>query len=277
MVRDKKRVVLTVTLALLVGLGHVATAAVTVPSFVRVYGAGIERGIARLVCEQRASESSLRVRAVVLDLGEPASGRDVLLAPAHGLPRETGRIKSDCRIDGIGGPPVGIAEFWLPEARNTGLGSDWIVLASRSALKEPVGRIRAGIVSETLLEQLVVDEWRVEIMLFTPAADQRDCRILGLLERRIFSHSCPGWAGLSGSPIVIGVDGEPVLIGIHVGNMIRPFENRGSSFRGVSLAIHDAIAAAIEQAAVHVRRHSAENAVDRPLHSIRPLYPRGHR
>lgn len=269
MICDTKRLALTVALAFLAGLGHVATAAVSVPSFVRVDGAGIERGIARLICEKPASDSSLRVRAVVLDLGVFSADRDILLAPAHGLPRDAGRIKNDCRIDGAGGPPVAIAEFWLPQARNAGLGSDWIVLMSRSALKGPVGRLRVGVVSDALLERLIEDEWPVEVMLFTPLADQRDCRILGLLEPRIFSHSCPGWAGLSGSPILLGVDGEPVLIGVHVGNMIRPFDKRGSSFRGVSLAVDDAMAAAIERAAVHARgRDAGSNAGDHPVDPV---------
>jgi hypothetical protein len=255
MAGDTRAVVLTITLLLLAGLSHVAAAAVTGPSFGKVYGAGIERGIARIVCERRSPESWVRVRAVVLDLGESSPKHDVLLAPAHGLPEDTSRIKKDCRVSGAHGSPVRIADFWLSKTRNAGLEDDWVVIMTRSALTGPVGRLRAGVVSQSVLERLLVDKRPVEVMLATSAVDQRNCRIVELLERRVFSHSCRGWVGLSGSPILIGVNDEPVVIGIQLGQIMRPLDMRGSLFLGVGLAINDATAAAIQQAAARARGH----------------------
>jgi hypothetical protein len=60
-------------------------------------------------------------------------------------------------------------------------------------------------------------------------------------------------AGLSGSPILIGVNGEPVVIGIGVAKTMRPLDVQGALFLGVGLAINDTIAAAIEQAAARAR------------------------
>jgi hypothetical protein len=249
---DIRAVVLTVALFVLAGASRTVASELAVTSFGSVDAAGIERGIARVVCARRASKSWVRVRAVVLDVGESDPKRDVL-APAHGLPEDIARIKKDCRISGAHGPPVRIAEYWLPETRNAALGNDWLVLMTRSALKGPAGRLRAGVVSQSLLEQLLVRETPVAVMLLGSARDQRSCRILDLLEPRIFSHSCPGWAGLSGSPILIGVNGEPVVIGIGVAKTMRPLDVQGALFLGVGLAINDTIAAAIEQAAARAR------------------------
>lgn len=62
------------------GVGERAVAAMPMPSFINVEGVGIERGIAGVVCERGRAERAVRVRAVVLDLGDRTPRRDVLLA-----------------------------------------------------------------------------------------------------------------------------------------------------------------------------------------------------
>jgi hypothetical protein len=240
--------ILTAALVFFLKLSDVGAAAVTVPSLAGFGGTGIERGTVRVVCELN-SQLSVRVRAVVLDVGEPAPKHDVLLAPAHGFPQDSSRIKKNCRIFGTRGPPGRIAEFWLSDSRNTSMGQDWVVLMTRSALSGSVGRLRAGVISQSSLERLAADEKAVAVMLSSSVADQRDCRILELLEPRVFSHSCPGWAGLSGAPIVIALDSEPVVIGFDIASAMRPQESRGPLFLGVGLVINDTVVEAIRQAA----------------------------
>ncbi len=246
-----------VALALGATCGESAAAALTAKSFIAMAGAGAERGVARIVCELRSADRTVRVRAAVLDLGEAAAGHDVLLAPAHGLPRERARINDDCRVTGTLDSPVGIVEFWLPEARHGGLRDDWVVLMTRTRLAAEVGRLRAGVASGRLLEQLHREAWPVALMAATPAADRRDCRILDVLGERVFSHSCSGWAGLSGAPILVGVDGEPVMIALHVAHVLPPVEAAGSPFRGIGLAIDEEIAAAIEEATMRAQAAAA--------------------
>jgi len=123
------------------------------------------------------------------------------------------------------------------------------VLVTRSGLRESVGRLRAGAMSQEVLERLIEEKKPVAVMLATAAADQHDCRILDLKELPVFSHSCRSWAGLSGSPIVVGLDGEPVVIGMNIAMTMRPLDMRGPLFLGVGLAIDNAIAGAIREAA----------------------------
>lgn len=236
------------------GLSDNAQAAVTAPALTQIDGAGIERGIAHVVCQRQGSELATRVRAVVLDLGETEPAHDVLLAPAHALPQDTKRIKDDCRVYGGQRSPEKIAEFWLPEYPLAGTNNDWVILMTRSQLDGPVGRLRAGHVSQRELATLIAEEKPIGVMLLRQESDQRDCRILELLRQRmVFSHSCPAWAGLSGSPIIIGIDNEPVVIGIQIASSMRPTHLGGPLFHGIGLSIDNAITEAIRQAAASAR------------------------
>jgi hypothetical protein len=121
---------------------------------------------------------------------------------------------------------------------------------SRSKFHGSVGRLRVGQVSQSLLEQLIIEEKPIGVMLLTEAADQHNCQLMELLQRRVFSHSCAAWPGLSGSPIVVSLDGKPVVIGIQLASKIRPTtQHRGPLFSGVGMAIDNTVASAIRQAA----------------------------
>lgn len=144
------------------------------------------------------------------------------------------------------------------------MGSDWVVLTTRSKLTDPVGRIRVGMVSQSVLEELIEDQNQVAVMLARSSADQRNCRILGLLDLSVFYHSCGGWAGLSGSPIIIGLDGAPVVIGITIAKIMRPPDTRGPLFLGVARAIDDTITTAIAQAADYARGHRTRSSRAEP-------------
>lgn len=243
-------VVSIAALAFVPTLGDIAEAAESVPLRAPLGGDGIERGIARVICARRGSEAAVRVRAVVIDLSESEPKHDVLLAPAHGLPQDTERIKRDCRVYGGQQSPARIAAYWLSEDQEPGTDHDWVVLMTRSPLPDSIGRLRVGQVSESDWAQLVTDETPVDVMLFSAELDQSDCQVLELLPRRgVFSHSCAGWAGLSGAPIVLSVDGSPVVIGIQIASTVRPSGVGGPLFIGVGLPIDDSIANAIRRAA----------------------------
>lgn len=90
----------------------------------------------------------------------------------------------------------------------------------------------------------------VRLVLRYASAAQSDCR----LEQRasapwpLVPHSCQGYAGMSGSPLVVGVEGEPVVIGVHLGSLLE-FDGSTLDFVRVGRALDAEIGAAIAAAA----------------------------
>lgn len=251
---------LTIAAWCLAGAGGIAsdTAAAAEP-IETIEGVGISRGIARLICIERESGGSIRTRAIILDVGNSQPARDVLLAPAHGIPVDPDRIRQDCSVVGAGGSQLPIVELWLSGDRHELYAGDWVVLTVGAAVSGDVHRMKFAMLAQSALRDLAVDEAPVALMLYSPSVDQH-CRILdeGLGDRRqmtagLFIHSCRSWRGVSGAPIVIGVDGEPVVIGIHIAHF-EHVRGRGNELaRGIGRIIDADIEAAINAAAARAR------------------------
>ena len=236
---------------LMLAAGGAAAASLSKPPMDAFAGAGLERGVTRLACERSDLDVVARVRAIVLDVGQSMPQREVLLAPAHVLPRDAASIAEECRIFGVAEQSSTIARFWLSPTGNRRRGADWVVIVTEAAFDEPVRRLQVATLSQQVLEALPAREVPLDVMLMSESADQQDCRILEFLEPRVFAHSCPGWAGLSGAPILLGHEGQPKVIGLQIARTMRRPDRRGALFNGVGFAIDVAVAAAIRQAAAY--------------------------
>jgi hypothetical protein len=257
-------------MALALASGGHALGSLTVPSLEVLEaqtGTGTERGIVRIRCSELHEGYWRLTRGIVVDLGDATLRHDVVLAPAHGLPADPERIEKNCRISNANGASVKIARFWFSAGRGEGLDAaggmadDWAVLLTASPLPGDVGRLRTAIFAPEPLQTLVDREATVAVMLSKAAADQTGCRLLERLEPEVFLHSCRSWRGLSGAPILIGVDGEPVVVGINIAHMVRPVEVSGPLFLGVGVAIDEEIEATIRKAADRARADDAGRPV----------------
>ena len=244
-------------------VGQIVYGADVTGSAVHAGAAGLERGIARVICAKADSSYSVRSRALIVDTGESTPAVEVMLAPAHVLPRDPQRIKPDCRIARVVGSAAKIAEFWLPDDRDTA-GGDWAVLLTDQAFNSDIGRLRTGVVAQEVLERLLAEGVPMHLVLYQPQADLHGCKLIdasrsGLtqLQHGVFSHSCRTWPGTSGAPLVVGLGGEPVVIGMNIGQSLRPSRFSGPSFYGVGQAIHAEIAATIELAVERARAVTA--------------------
>lgn len=222
-------------------------------------GVGIERGVTRLRCPSQHGNAWLRTRAIIVDTGTDAA-REVLLAPAHGLPAGAEAITKRCLVESGLGSTGRIAEVWLPERRDEAGSGDWAVLITRARFRGEIHRLRVGMVSAPSLAKLIADEAPISLMMHSLVADQNHCRILGagLRSRRqsasgVFLHSCRTWPGVSGAPIVARFDGRPVVIGFNSGRLIRPLDHEGPLYLGVGRVIDAEIASAIRRATKRAR------------------------
>lgn len=249
---------LTIAVWCLAVAGSMAThTAVALEPIDTIAGVGIGRGIARLIC--RESGGFIRTRAIILDVGNSQRARDVLLAPAHGIPVDPDRIRRDCSVAGAGGTQLQIVDLWLSSDRHELYAGDWVVLTIAAIVSDDIHRMKFAMFAQSDLQELAVDQAPVALMLYSPTVDQH-CRILneGLGDRRqmaagFFIHSCRSWRGVSGAPIIIGVDGEPVLIGIHIAHF-EHVRGRGNELaRGIGRTIDVEIESAINAAAARAR------------------------
>jgi hypothetical protein len=188
-------------------------------------------------------------RGAVLDVEAGRSG-DVLLTTAHGLPRAEGVVLRECRVMARG-KAYPIRAVW--RSSGTEPADDWAVLVSRR-LAGDVQRLRPGEVTPEWLEPLAARGAPVRVVLRYAGAAQSDCRF----EQRVLApwplvpHSCVGYAGMSGSPLVVGVSGEALVIGLHVGSMLE-FDGTKLDFVSVGRAIDAELSAAIGAAAARAR------------------------
>jgi hypothetical protein len=220
-----------------------------------VSGSGIERGVARLVCRGTAPRVWRQSRAFVVDTraAGPRSG-DLLLAAAHALPSDPGRISRDCTVHGVNGPPAAIVDAWRPEPPRS-LSDDWAILMTAEPLAGDVGRLRMVVLESEVLEALATDAAAIKLLLYADRSGLGDCNLLARpwvradeLGDGIFAHSCRSRPGLSGSPIVVRIAGEPVAIGINLGYRLRPPQLEGPLFYGIGRAFDAEIAATIDRA-----------------------------
>ena len=217
-------------------------------------GQGIERGIARLMCRGEASNQWHRSRVFVVDTGVVSPHRELLLAAAHGLPRDPARVAQDCEVYGVHGRPARVVEV----RRHRGAMSasdDWAILMTHAPLEGDVGRLRVAALAPEVLVELSQAGAPIKMLLYSDRTGLGDCALLGApwiraqeLDRGLFAHSCRSQPGLSGSPIVAGMNGEPVAIGLNIGYRMRPSQVAGPLFYGIGRAFDEEIAAAIREA-----------------------------
>jgi hypothetical protein len=210
-------------------------------------GEGAERGVAVVRCAVDGGNYWLS-RGAVLEVGAGRGG-DVLLTTGHGLPRDEAVVVRECRVVAHG-KVYPLRGVW----RSSGAGpaDDWAVLVSRR-LAGDLERLRPGRVGPDWLATMAARGAPVRVVLRYAGVSQSDCR----LELRLSApwplvpHSCLGYAGMSGSPLVVGVDGEILVIGLHVGTMLE-FDGKRLDFvsvgRALDAEIGTAIAAAVARA-----------------------------
>lgn len=254
------RVATVVGLALLGQVRAEAGMDVTVPWIVG--GTGIERGVAQIRCGTDVPHLVKLSRGAVLNLGGEAK-RDVILASAHGLSETSRGILDSCRVLGAHAFPYRVANVWRSPKAGEGIADDWAVLLVEGRLAGDVGRLTPARVSGDEWVQLAGGAATLRVLLRQADPHEGDCRLRQLtmpydyLPTELLVYFCGATtraAGLSGSPLLIGVEGQPFVIGVHLGWGLQTFD--GARLHAVSLGrpIDGDIAAAIAAAAGEARR-----------------------
>jgi hypothetical protein len=204
-------------------------------------------------------------RGAVLELDADAK-RDLVFTTAHGLPESRGAVLDECRVLGVHGQPYRIARVWRSAGAGLGdIADDWAVLLVKGRLEGEVGRLTAGKVTADELTHLADGQATVRLLLRQADPRDGDCHLRHLaapyedLPTDLLIYSCgraimAGAPGLSGSPLLVGVEGRPFVIGVHVGWGLQILDD--GRFHAVSLGrpIDGEIAAAIAAAAEEARR-----------------------
>ncbi len=143
------------------------------------------------------------------------------------------------------------------------MADDWAVLLVHGRLEGDVGRLPPA--------KVTGDEWAVlangaaTVRVLLRQADPRegDCRLRQLmapyeyLPTELLVYFCSATArapGLSGSPLLIGVEGRPFVIGVHLGWGLQMFDDGRLHAVSLGRPIDGEIAAAIAAAAEDARR-----------------------
>ncbi len=254
--RESRKICLAVFLAALIAQSERVDGADVTASLDIIGGAGLERGVTRVLCARENSSGFVRTRAIILNVSQSDLAHDVLLAPSHGLPSDLEVIKKDCNVVGASGAAERIVDIWLPEDRGDVGAADWAVLMTGRPIQGEISRLSAGVLAPDTLQRLVTDEAAITLMMHSVSADQDDCTMLNVgrqsklrLQSGLFLHSCQTWAGVSGAPIVAGVNGEPVVIGFNIASQLRPQSYEGPLYLGLARVIDEQIASAIKRAA----------------------------
>jgi len=253
------RVAAIVGLALVGQLRAEAGMDVTVPWLVG--GTGVERGVVQILCATDAPNVVRLSRGAVLQIGGDAK-RDVVLAAAHGLPDSSRAVLGACRVLGAHAFPYQIAKVWRSAKAGEGVADDWAVLLVQERLAGDVGRLTPARVSGDEWMQLAGGAAPVRVLLRQADPHEGDCHLRQLtvpyeyLPTELLVYFCGATtraAGLSGSPLLIGVEGRPFVIGVHLGWGLQTFD--GAALHAVSLGrpIDGDIAAAIAAAATEAR------------------------
>ncbi len=233
---------------------------VTVPWVVG--GTGVERGVVQIRCGTDVANVVRLSRGAVLQL-DGDTKRDVILATAHGLPESSRAVLGACRVLGAHAFPYRIANVWRSEKAGEGVADDWAVLLVQGRLAGDVGRLTPAKVTGDEWVQLADGAATVRVLLRQADPHEGDCRLRQLtlpyeyLPTELLIYFCGATtraAGLSGSPLLIGVKGRPFVIGVHLGWGLQTFD--GARLHAVSLGrpIDGDIAAAIGAAAEEARR-----------------------
>jgi hypothetical protein len=236
---------------------------VTVPWVVG--GTGVERGVVQIRCSTDAPNVARLTRGAVLELDAGAK-RDLVFTTAHGLPESRRAVLDGCRVLGAHGQPYRIARVWRSAGAGVGdIADDWAVVLVEGRLEGEVGRLTAAKVSADELTHLADGQAIVRLLLRQADPPDGDCHLRHLaagyedLPTNLLIYSCgsaimAGPPGLSGSPLLIGVEGRPFVIGVHVGWGLQILDD--GRFHVVSLGrpINGEIAAVIAAAAEEARR-----------------------
>jgi hypothetical protein len=166
---------------------------------------------------------------------------------------------------GAGGRAYRIREVWRGSRRDSDTSSDWAVLLVDSRLRGVVGRLAPGRVADDRWRQLEAVRAPVRLVLREAEAEAGECRLRPTAEpyddaaTDLVLYTCPGnpdrsrAPGLSGSPIVAGVEGRALVVGIHLGWGFQFFEDGRLHAVSLGRPIDTDVAAAIAAAAMAAR------------------------
>jgi hypothetical protein len=217
-------------------------------------GIDVERGVVVIRCVADQPRHYWRSRGAVLDVGAASRRRDVVLTARHGLPSTPESIRRGCSVRGEQQAWYGIEQVWLGP-RTAEREHDWAVLVTARPLGMSVRRLAYNDLAPQVWTRLMQDQKPARLLLLRIETEQDGCRLaqnwLSAAEAAagLFMHSCHSWDGLSGSPLIIGMNGEPVVIGIQLGRARRPLHGDGPPVLGIGRTIDATIAAAIDEAA----------------------------
>ena len=262
-----RRIVMVLGLALL-GQPR-ADASMDVMTPAALGGRGVERGVIEIRCSTDVERVFRLSRGSVLDLDIAGAKRDLVLTAAHGLPDAREAIRRTCRVFGNHGRAYRIKDVWRARANGADIASDWAVLLVDGRLRGEVGRLRPAKVTSDRWSQLAAAEAPVRLVLRQAAATEGDCRLRQSIEPYEYAptdlmlYACPGSPnrsrapGLSGSPVVVGVEGRAMVVAIHLGWGLQRFDDGRLHAVSIGRPINAEIAAAIATAAAEARRPSA--------------------
>ena len=255
------RVATVVGLALLGQLRAQAGMDVTVSWIVG--GTGVERGVVQIRCSTETPNLMRLSRGAVLQL-DADTKRDIILATAHGLPESAGAVFGLCRVLGPHGYPYRITKVWRSARAGLGMEDDWAVLLVHGRLEGDVGRLTPAKVSADEWTDLADGAATVRLLLRQADPREGDCQLRRLsapyeyLPTELLVYFCgatmAGAPGLSGSPLLIGVEGRPFVVGVHLGWGLRTFDDGRLHAVSLGRPIDGEIAAAISAAAEDAKR-----------------------
>jgi hypothetical protein len=253
------RVATVVGLALLGQIRAEAGMDVTGPGFGG--GTGVERGVVQIRCDTDVANRVRLSRGAVLQLnGGPK--RDVVLATAHGLPESPSAILGACRVLGAHSLPYRITNVWRSPRGDAGMADDWAVLLVEGRLEGDVGRLAPAKVSGDEWTELADGGAPVRVLLRQADPREGDCHLRQLtvpyeyLPTELLVYFCGATtraAGLSGSPLLIGVEGRPFVIGVHLGWGLQMLDDGRLHAVSLGRPIDGEVAAAISKAAEAAR------------------------
>lgn len=212
-------------------------------------GVGVERGVVVVRCRTPTDGVFWFSRGTVLDVGTPPDAADVLLTTAHGMPADPADVERDCTVL-IRGKEQAISAVWHSGGNLVSQEHDWAVILTRRITGE-IHRWRPAHATDEWLVEAAARRAPVRLVLRYADGPESDCHLEPETAdpRVLLAHSCIGYPGMSGSPLVVALEREPkpVLIGIHVGTALT-WAGTKLSFVSVARPLDATVAAAIEAA-----------------------------
>lgn len=241
-----------------------ATAGMEVTAAGFISGTGTERGVVQIRCSTNVENRIVLTRGVVLQLDADAK-RDLVLTVGHGLPDRRHEILEACRVLGAHGQPYRIARVWRSADEAHSLVDDWAVVLVDGRLAGQVGRLPAATITAGELSRLAEAEGPVRLLLRQADPKNGDCRLrqpMAPYDYRptdLLMYSCgqallTGAPGLSGSPLLMGVEGRSVVVGVHLGWGLQTLDDGRLHSVNLGRPIDAGIAAAIAAGADEARR-----------------------